>query len=70
MRHINREDWLSRTMYMVENVMARHGFVDDNLEKRPPRAPADRERGRWMRFLASLLGKQKLGIHFASKPIP
>jgi len=27
------EDWLSRTMRMVEAVMERHGFEDDGVQK-------------------------------------
>jgi hypothetical protein len=30
------EDWLSRTMRMVEAVMERHGFEDDGVQKVEP----------------------------------
>jgi hypothetical protein len=71
MRHINREDWLSRTIDMVETVMVRHGFVDDGLEKQPPSpSAADRERRQWIKLLASLFGKQKLRVQLAGKTIP
>jgi hypothetical protein len=70
MRHINREDWLSRTIEMVETVMVRHGFVDDTVEKQLPTPPvADREHRRWIKLLASLLGNRKLGVQFAGKTI-
>ena len=61
-RHASGEDWLSRTMWMVETIMVRHGFVDDNPEIQPPTPQATHDASRrWIKFLASLLGKQKLG---------
>lgn len=63
MIHINREGWMSRTMNMVEALMAQHGFVDDPIEKQSPRPPAaEHERREWLGFLASLLRRQKLGV--------
>jgi hypothetical protein len=32
------EDWLSRTMRMVEAVMEQHGFEDDGVQKVEPAA--------------------------------
>lgn len=65
------EDWLSRTMCIVETVMVRHGFVDDKPEKQMPTSPATHgEARRWIKFLASILRNQKLGIQFASKVVP
>lgn len=71
MIYINREGWMSRTMNMVEAVMAQHGFVDDHIVKQSPRRPAaDHQRRGWIGFLASLLRRQKPGVHLAGKPIP
>jgi hypothetical protein len=50
--------------------MAQHGFVDERLEKQQPTPPAAGHERRWIKLLASLLGKHKLRVQFAGKTIP
>jgi hypothetical protein len=56
------DDWLSRTIHMVDAVMVQYGWIDDESEKEPPptlpvRTQNKRREG--IRILASVLRTQK-----------
>jgi hypothetical protein len=69
----NGEDWLSRTIRMVETIMVQHGFVDGQPDKaaRPSAPPAKNgKRQDWIRVLASALRMQQVGVYLRRKAFP